>query len=266
MSAAAGYHTWLPAGTLLWREVRRFFRQRNRLIGAIATPLVFWFLIGSGLGPSFQLPNAPEGMVYLEYFYPGALLLMVLFTAIFSTISIIEDRREGFLQSVLAAPVSPLGITLGKLAGGSMLAFSQGLLFLALAPAVGIPVSVASLLAAAGVIFLIGFGLTGLGFIMAWPMDSTQGYHALMNVFLMPLWLLSGALFPVSQPGSWVYWVAMANPMTYMNALLRRAFYGHDAGVENLPGLGLSLGVTIGFGLLMLFLGVRLVSKRRGRF
>lgn len=253
----------LPALSLLWREVRRFFRQRNRVIGAVATPLVFWFLVGSGVGPSFQAPGEGRDVEYLEYFYPGILVLMVLFTAIFSTISIIEDRREGFLQSVLAAPVHPAGIVLGKLLGGSLLAFLQGILFLILAPLAGIPFSVIDFVAVAAALFLVGFGLTGLGFVMAWPMDSTQGYHALMNVFLMPLWLLSGALFPIATSGSWVAWVAMVNPMTYMTALVRRLFYGGDAGLEGLPSLAVSLSVTVGFAILMLVLSLGLVRRRR---
>ena len=91
----------LPTLTLWQREIVRFYRQRNRIIGALLSPLVFWFVIGSGIGPSFRVGSAPNGMSYLEYFYPGTLILIMLFTAIFSTISIIEDRREGFLQSVL---------------------------------------------------------------------------------------------------------------------------------------------------------------------
>ena len=92
----------------------RFYRQRNRIIGALLSPLVFWFVIGSGIGPSFRVGSAPNGMRYLEYFYPGTLILIMLFTAIFSTISIIEDRREGFLQSVLVAPISPGASSAGR--------------------------------------------------------------------------------------------------------------------------------------------------------
>src|SRR5215216_1310434 len=123
----------LPAFSLAWREFIRFIRQRNRVIGALATPIVFWLLIGGGMGRSFR----GGGESYLQYFYPGSLLMILLFTAIFSTISIIEDRREGFLQSVLVAPISPMAIVLGKVLGGTVLAFGQGLIFLLLAPVVG---------------------------------------------------------------------------------------------------------------------------------
>src|ERR1700761_4400382 len=129
----------LPALSLCKRELVRFLRQRNRIIGALATPIVFWLLIGAGMGHSFRgTDSAGDQGGYLQFFFPGTVLMILLFTAIFSTISIIEDRREGFLQSVLVAPVSRQAIVLGKILGGTILAFGQGLIFLALAPLVGL--------------------------------------------------------------------------------------------------------------------------------
>src|SRR3954454_17218507 len=131
----------LPALSLAQRELVRFLRQRHRVIGALATPIVFWLLIGGGMGRSFQVKGLPGGGDYLRFFFPGTIVMILLFTAIFSTISVIEDRREGFLQSVLVAPVSRASIVLGKLLGGTALAFGQGLVFLALAPLVGLPLT-----------------------------------------------------------------------------------------------------------------------------
>ena len=251
-----------PTLTLWRRDIIRFLRQRNRIIGALATPLVFWFLIGSGLGPSFRLPSAPEGMSYIEYFFPGTLVLIMLFTAIFSTISVIEDRREGFLQSVLVAPVSPGSIVLGKLLGGTTLAALQAMVFVVLAPAIGIHLT-AGVLAKLVVSFLVvGFGLTGLGFLVAWPMDSTQGFHAIMNIFLMPLWLMSGALFPVPEK-SWVFWVVQLNPVTYGVATVRHALYLDDAGVVNLPSFPVALGVSAAFGLATFWVAYFQVRSRK---
>src|SRR5579862_7006211 len=136
----------LPALSLCRRELVRFLRQRNRIIGALATPIVFWLLIGAGMGRSFHAEGLPAGGNYLQYFFPGTVLMILLFTAIFSTISIIEDRREGFLQSVLVAPVSRMSIVLGKVLGGSTLAFGQALIFLLLAPLIGIHLSIAGFL------------------------------------------------------------------------------------------------------------------------
>src|SRR5436853_4652338 len=134
----------LPALALCQRELVRFLRQRNRIIGALATPIVFWLLIGAGMGRSFRADAVPGGGDYLQFFFPGTVLMILLFTAIFSTISIIEDRREGFLQSVLVAPVPRVSIVLGKVLVGTELAFGQGLVFLLLAPTVGIRFTVAS--------------------------------------------------------------------------------------------------------------------------
>ena len=252
----------LPTATLWQREIVRFYRQRNRIIGALLSPLVFWFVIGSGIGPSFQIGSARPGMRYLEYFYPGTLILIMLFTAIFSTISIIEDRREGFLQSVLVAPISPGAIVCGKILGGTTLALLQGLVFLLLAPLVGIHITPDRLVVCLGTLFVVGFGLTGLGFLVAWPMESTQGFHAIMNVFLIPLWLMSGALFPATNPHSWIYWAVHINPVTYGVAAVRRALYGGNPDLVYLPSFALSLGLSTLFGLVMYLAAYRLVQRK----
>ncbi len=252
----------LPTATLWQREIVRFYRQRNRIIGALLSPLVFWFVIGSGIGPSFRVGAAPGGMNYLEYFYPGTLILIMLFTAIFSTISIIEDRREGFLQSVLVAPISPGSIVCGKILGGTTLALLQGLIFLLLAPLIGIHITPERILVCLFALFIVGFGLTGLGFLVAWPMESTQGFHAIMNVFLIPLWLMSGALFPATNPHTWIYWAVHLNPVTYGVAAVRRALYAGDPGVLNLPSFAVSIGVSLAFGLVMYAVAYLLVKRK----
>src|SRR5436190_6056292 len=131
----------LPAFTLWWREIVRFYRQRTRVIGVIASPLLFWVVIGSGFGTSFRSGEAAGQRHYLDYFYPGALIMIVLFTSIFTMMSVIEDRKEGFLLAVLVAPVSRSVIVLGKVLGGATLATAQGAIFLAFAPFVGVHLS-----------------------------------------------------------------------------------------------------------------------------
>src|ERR687887_607734 len=128
---------WLAVASLWWREIVRFYRQRSRVIGVLASPLVFWLVIGSGFGTSFRSGDA-GGQHYLDYFYPGALIMIVLFTSIFTMMSVIEDRKEGFLLSVLVAPVPRSAIVLGKVLGGTTLSAVQGLVFLAFAPLVGV--------------------------------------------------------------------------------------------------------------------------------
>jgi ABC-2 type transport system permease protein len=239
--------------SLCYRELVRFLRQRNRIVGAIGQPVLFWVLFGAGLGPSFQLAGAGVDVSYREYFFPGTLALILLFTAIFSTISIIEDRREGFLQSVLVAPIPRWTMVMGKVLGGTLLAAGQGLLFLALGLTVGLNFSLAGVAAAALFSFAVAFALTSLGFVIAWRMDSTQGFHAIMSVFLLPMWLLSGAFFPADN--GWLSWIMWANPLTYGVAGLRRLLYlGEVAPVapewmHALPSLPVSLAVTAIFAL-----------------
>jgi ABC-2 type transport system permease protein len=239
---------WLPVGTLCWREIVRFVRQRSRVTGAFAQPLVFWLLLGGGLQASFRPPGVPDGTNYVEYFYPGAIALVLLFTAIFSTISVVEDRREGFLQGVLVAPLARSTIVLGQTLGGTLLALIQGALFLLFAPLVGIPLSLAAILSGVSVMFLIAFSLTSLGLVIAWRMDSTQGFHAIMNLILLPIWLLSGAFFPAAGVSPWLGWAMQINPLTYGMAALRHCLYlGSPQSVGAIPALAPSLLVTVLF-------------------
>ncbi len=256
----------LPVITLCQREIVRFYRQRSRLLGALGTPVIFWLLIGSGIGASFRPPSAPQEMNYLEYFYPGTLLLIILFTSIFSTISVIEDRREGFLLSVLVSPIPRSALVVGKLMGGATLAFLQSVPFLLLAPAVGISLAMANLPALVFSLFLIAFVLTGLGFVFAWQIDSTQGFHAVMNLLLFPLWLLSGSVFPPSGAASWIQWIMKLNPLTYGVSSLRHALYGDSAAIgADLPSALVSVAVMSGFGTLVLILSVLLTARRRAK-
>jgi ABC-2 type transport system permease protein len=249
--------------TLVERELVRFYRQRSRVVGALLTPLLFWLFIGAGLGESFNPQSSTGGMNFREYFFPGTLVLIVFFTAIFSTISVIEDRREGFMQSVLVSPASRLSLAGGKIIGGALLAVMQGVVFLALAPLAGIPLSAWSVAVTLGALGLVALGLTGLGFIIAWQMDSTQGFHAIMNVFLIPLWLLSGAAFPASGASPWLRTGMAANPVSYGVALVRRALYaGRDVAWPDVAPLLPAILVTASFAALTLSVSSWVIRKR----
>jgi ABC-2 type transport system permease protein len=253
----------LAVWTLWQREVVRFYRHPSRVIGALAPPVLFWLLIGSGLGPSFHAPGAAAGTSYLAFFFPGIVILILLFTAIFSEISIIEDRREGFLQGVLVSPVPRSSIVLGKVLGGTTLALLQSVLFLALGPAAGLVFpSAGSVAILAVVLFLLAFALTALAAAIAWSLDSTQGFHAIMNLFLIPTWLLAGTLFPVAGTPGWLGSVMRINPLTYGVAALRRALAPSPAAAADLPGFALSLGVTLACAALA-FGAATLVASRR---
>jgi ABC-2 type transport system permease protein len=229
LPAEASPSGWAAAWMLAHREWTRFFRQRNRVVSAIVQPLLFWLLFGTGLRGSFE---AAGDQGFLEYFLPGTVALIVLFTAIFATISVIEDRREGFMQAVLVAPVGRLPVLAGKVLGGAAIAWVQALVFLALAYAFGtIPLSW-TVLPLLLLLAVLGLAMCSLGMIVAWPMDSTQGFHAIMMLGLMPMWLLSGAFFPVPALGAdatWgqvgLHWVMRCNPLSYGIAEMRRLLY-----------------------------------------
>ena len=226
-----------PALALASREMRRFFRERTRVVGAFLQPLLFWAFFGAGLTGSFRPPDA-ETSGYAAYLFPGIVVLILLFTAIFSTISVIEDRREGFLQGVLAAPVPRAAIVLGKVIGGTLLASIQAGIVLLLGPLAGVRLDVGPFALALASLVGLGFGLTSLSFVVAWRLRSTQGFHAIMTVFLMPLWLLSGAFFPAAGVPAWLRWLMHLDPLTYGVALLRHLL-GPGAGGSDptLPSL-----------------------------
>jgi len=251
----------LPAVALWRREVVRFVRQRSRVTGAFAQPLVFWLLLGGGLNASFR-PAGAAGTNYVEYFYPGTIALVLLFTAIFATISTVEDRREGFLQGVLVAPVPRWAIVLGQALGGTTLAVLQGALFMLLAPFLGIHVTLVSFVATLLVMTIVALALTSLGLIIAWRMESTQGFHAIMNLILIPIWLLSGAFFPAAGAPAPLYWLMTLNPLTYGMAALRRCLYmSNPVAAGPVPAMLPSLVISSVFCAVAFFVAVRTASR-----
>jgi ABC-2 type transport system permease protein len=262
-NASSGAGLLLPSFSLWWREVVRFYRQRARVVGVIASPLLFWVVVGSGFGTSFRSNGTAGGQHYLDYFFPGALIMIVLFTAIFTMMSVIEDRKEGFLLSVLVAPVSRSVIVLGKVLGGATLATAQGLIFLVFAPALGVHFTFASFGLTVLAIFLVAFSLTALGFIIAWPMDSTAGFHAVINLFLIPLWLLSGSLFPLAGASIWIRLLMRINPLTYGTEALRSLLFPGSAST----GLSLSanFAVLALFTLIMFGLSFLVANRRTNK-
>jgi ABC-2 type transport system permease protein len=252
----------LPAFTLWWREIVRFYRQPTRVVGVLASPLVFWLVIGSGFGTSFRSGGGPGQQHYLDYFYPGALIMIVLFTSIFTMMSVIEDRKEGFLLSVLVAPVPRTAIVLGKVLGGTTLSAVQGMIFLIFAPFAGVHLHPLQVLLVTIVVFLVSFSLTALGFAIAWPMDSSQAFHGIVNLFLIPLWLLSGALFPLSGASKSLQIVMRLNPLTYGVEALRGLLYPSAETTFPLPS---AMATLLLFSLVMLALAVLMANRRTTR-
>jgi len=245
---------WLATWTLCARELVRFFRQRHRVFGALGQPIIFWLLFSEGLR---------ESNLGYAHFFPGTIVMILLFTAIFATISVIEDRREGFMQGVLVAPVPRWSMMLGKVLGGTLIAMLQGLLFFALGcftvPDVA-PGFVGGI-GAVAMMFVIALSLTALGFLLAWRMDSTQGFHAIMMVLLLPMWLLSGAFFPPGSEGV-LSWVVKLNPLTYGVAGLRQYLQFGQAGDVAGPSLAICWTVSLAFAALMLWAAWRIAGTR----
>jgi len=259
----------VSAALSLWRrDLVRFFRQRSRVVGAVATPVVFWAMLGFGLdrlvtvgGPGDGAAGT-DGTGYLAYFYPGMIVLMVLFTAIFATIGVIEERREGFLQGVLASPAPRSAIVMGKVAGAATIAGAQGLVLLAGWPVIASMTGLSlggvfwiGLAAAAVLLPVLAGGVAAFGLCLAWRSKSVAGYHAVMNLILMPMWFLCGAVFPLATAGP-LRPVMWANPLTY----------GYTAFASPLHGFALPGGVmpwwSAGATMLLLSVMAVLVAVR----
>lgn len=250
------------------REWIRFFRQRNRVTAAIAQPLLFWLLFGTGLKGSFS--GAGE-LDFMQFFLPGTVALIVLFTAIFSTISVIEDRREGFMQSVLVAPVGRWPVLIGKVLGGSAIAWVQAVAFLLLVFLVGTAELHLTIVPLLVLLALMSVAMCSLGMIVAWPMDSTQGFHAIMMLGLMPMWLLSGSFFPIPEIGAgagigqWLLGGIMRiNPLSYSMVEMRRLLYPEvDLTSGFAPSPLWCWGVTLASAVLTSLLAWRLIRGSR---
>jgi len=206
-----------PVAALWKREVLKFVRDRSRVIGAVAQPIGFWLLLGMGFRETFRLPGAPEGGPgYLAFLFPGILLLTVLFTAIFSTISIIEERRSGFLQAAVVAPVRRSALLAGTLSGGVSLALAETALFLLALPFLPVSPGWPGILLTLAMCGIGAIAFTAMGVAFAWRMATTRGFHGVMNVIMLPLWLLSGAVFPVDGAHPALRLLMQINPVTYL--------------------------------------------------
>ncbi len=240
---------------ILWlRQLKRYFRSRPRIIGALGQPLMFLIALGFGLGPVFQ--RAGEGD-YLQFLVPGVMAMSVLFTSMFNGGEIIWDRQFGFLKETLVAPVSRVEIMLGRTLGGATVAVLQGLIILALSYLVGFRApDWTALLAAAFFMFLIAMLFTALGTAIASVLEDMQAYHLLMNFLVMPLFFLSGALFPMQGLPGPVYVAVRLNPLSYGVDALRAVLLDQAH-----LGLGVDLAVLLGTGALMVAAGAFLFSR-----
>lgn len=200
--------------TIWYRDVLRFLRDRARIVASLGQPLLFLFVFGGGLSPAMS--GLAGGQIdFTSFLFPGIIAMAVLFTAIFSAVSIVWDREFGFLKEVLVAPVSRTAVALGKVAGGSTVAMFQGVIILLLAPLIGVSLSVEQIIVLLALMWLTAATMTSLGILVAARMHSMEGFQVVMNFLLMPMFFLSGAFFPLQGVPLWMEWLARIDPMTY---------------------------------------------------
>jgi ABC-2 type transport system permease protein len=247
--------------TIWLREVRKFWRDKPRIIGATVQPALFLLLLGTGIGQGIPrafgvepaarqfAPGVPD---YLTYIYPGIIAMTLLFTSVFSALSIIWDREIGFLKEVMVAPISRSAVAIGKTLGGSTVAMLQGCLMLLFAPFLHVTLSWGTMLALLPLLLYISFSLTAMGIAAAARMRSMQGFTVIMNFLTLPMFFLSGAMFPIDGLPRWMAVLVTLNPLTYGVDALRSVVIGfHHYGVlQDLVVMGV-------FGAAMLWLAVR---------
>jgi ABC-2 type transport system permease protein len=257
-------HALRTIGALTAREMLKFVRDRSRVLGALAQPLALWLLLGLGFQNTFRPPPGTGSGSYVAFLFPGILALVLLFTAIFSTISIVEERTSGFLQAVMVAPTPRTALVFGNALGGTLLATAQALLFLVALPLMGLSPGWLGVGMVVAICLCTGLAFTALGFAIAWRMETTRGFHAVMNLFLLPLWFLSGAMFPVEGAAPVLQGLVWVNPVSYAVSGLRHGLNGFAGEMSTLAGPGVCLAVTGGFAVLMM--GVAVWQVRRPFF
>ena len=233
----------LRAVSIVWRrELIRFRTDRLRAVTSLVQPVLFLFVLGTGLS-RLASHGLPAGVDFRTFIYPGVLAMSVLFTSIFSAASIVWDREFGFLREMLVAPVRRWAIVVGKCLGGATVATFQGLIFLALAGVAHVPYNPLLLLTLVGELLLLSFTLTAFGVMMAARIKQIQAFMALTQLFVLPLFFLSGALYPLNGLPAWLTVLTRIDPLTYIVDPMRSAVFSHLS-VSPLAVHALSPGIT----------------------
>jgi ABC-2 type transport system permease protein len=217
------------AYTIWYRDVLRFSRDRARILASLGQPLLYLFVFGTGLAPAMTAQTG--GMLdFRQFMFPGILAMAVLFTSIFSAVSVVWDREFGFLKEVMVAPVSRTAVALGKVAGGATVAVFQGLIIMLLAPVVGVKMSIGQLISVVALMLLLATVMTSFGLLIAARQKTMEGFQMMVNFLLMPMFFLSGAFFPLRNLPLWMSWLTNVDPVTYGVDGLR-----HEALRSNIP-------------------------------
>ncbi|MDP8219346.1 MAG: ABC transporter permease [Candidatus Theseobacter exili] len=221
---------------VIWlRDIKRFFRDRPRIIGSMAQPAIFLFILGTGVASSFKMFGGGNGdRGFLPFMFPGIIGMTVLFTSFFSAVSIIWDREFGFLKEILVSPISRTSIVVGKILGGSTIAMTQGSIILIFAPFLKIPITFSSVLKLIPIMFLTAACISSLGIVLASKLKTMQSFQVITNFMLMPMFFLSGALFPLANVPKWMAYISKINPLSYGVDAMRFVLL-RDAAVQLYP-------------------------------
>ncbi len=223
----------------LWkREVIRFFRAKSRIVGSLGFPFFFLAVLGTGLDSVMSIP----GTNYIDFLTPGILSMVVMFGSVFSGVIVIMDRQFGFLKETLAAPVSRTTIIIGKSLGGATTAVFQGLLMMVVAMVLGANISLAAIVPLFLLMFLVSFAFVSVGTAIASLMEDMHGFQLIMNFLVMPMFFLSGALFPLDSAPDIIRYVSYIDPLTYAVDAFRFFLYGNP----HMP-IAISAGVLVFF-------------------
>jgi len=203
---------WRPVYVICLREFKKFFREKSRLLGTLARPVLWLFVVGNGMN-SLIRPQA--GFSYLQFIFPGMIGMTILFSSIFSSISIVWDREFGFMKEMLVAPISRLSIVIGKALSGTLLSVAQAIIILVLTPFLGIHLTIMQFMEVTAVAILVSFCITSMGILIAARLTSFDGFNIIMNFLVMPMFFLSGAMYPVSSMPPLLRQLTHINPLTY---------------------------------------------------
>lgn len=244
--------------TLWMREVKRYLRERIRIVSSFFQPLLWLIIFGTGM----RFPvSGTVSLTYQKFIFPGIIGQTLLFTSMFMGISVIWDREFGFLKEILVAPISRFSIFVGKMLGASTDAMIQGIIVFSLGFMVGIPVNFHIFLQTLPLMLLITFGLVCIGLTIASFITSLESYGAIQSFINLPLFFLSGALFPLSNIPSWLQWVSFIDPLTYGVDAMRTIILG-SSWVPLFP-LHCNVLIVCAFDVIMITVGTLAFNRRR---
>lgn len=248
----------LNAVYIIWlRDMKKFVRNKSRIMGSLAMPFFFLAFLGAGLNPLVNIPGLPAGATYLDFLAPGIVAMALLFSSMFAGVSILWDRQFGFLKEIMVAPVSRTSIVFGRMFAGMTTGVIQAFFILGISVLMGVQItSIPGVLTSVVFIMLISMSFVGIGISFASVMEDMHGFQLIMNFLIMPTFLLSGALFPLDNLPPWLAALSYLNPLSYGVDGLR----GLITGISHLPAL-LDFVILAGFCVAIILLARHLFNR-----